>query len=115
MKINNNTGLIMNNENVVLRDCEENHFGKPGIEHGFHPHKEHPPIPPIGMGHPHPPGRRNDLRLEFDGEDVELFKKILGDEDSALAVMQIITQSPPEMQVIIYQIVNYMKEVEVWE
>lgn len=72
----------------------------------FNDHK--PPMPPV---HPVPPHeRRAMLQIEFDDQDMALFQKAFGDEDTAAAAADILREAPPEIQVLALQLIDMMKE-----
>ncbi|WP_394980017.1 hypothetical protein [Candidatus Allofournierella excrementavium] len=55
-----------------------------------------PPVPPHL--------RKNLLDIELDTLDMELLQKIFGDEDTTAAAVHIIKEAPPEIQIIILQL-----------
>lgn len=78
------------------------------IEGGF-PMREHwgP-----GPGRPMPPHeRKRSMRVEFDEGDLDLLKKVFGDEDTAEAAAEIISESPPEIQILAIQLMKMIEEV----
>lgn len=68
----------------------------------------HPPAGPIP-----PHERRALLRLEFDARDWAALREIFGDEDTARAAAAIITEAPPEIQLLALQLLDLIiEEVE---
>lgn len=63
----------------------------------------HPPMP-VGPVPPHE--RRALLHLEFDERDWTALREIFGDEDTANAAAAIITEAPPEIQILALQILK---------
>ena len=57
------------------------------------------------------------IRVEFEESDFELFRKLFSNEDSAAAALRIVSSAPPEIQVIMYQLMilirKFMSEEEV--
>ena len=66
--------------------------------HSKHPH---PPIPPH---------ERKDLRIDFI-RDKELIETIFEDEDTAKAVIDIITTSPTEIQIVLKVVLDLYNKV----
>ena len=63
--------------------------------------------------HPHlpiPPHERKDLKIDFK-QDEELLKEIFGDNDTAKAVVDIITTSPTEIQIVLKVVINLYNKV----
>lgn len=59
------------------------------------------------LGGPIPPHERKSLiSIEFDESDWELFKVVFEDEDEAYAAMQVILKAPPEIQIIMAQLIE---------
>lgn len=58
-----------------------------------------------------PHERKNILRIEFDESEWALFKEVFGDEDTAFAAMGIIEGAPPEIQILVIQLLDIIKEV----
>lgn len=59
-----------------------------------------------------PPHERNAfMHIEFDETDWALLKEVFGDEDTALAAVEIIRESPPEIQILAIQLMNIIEEV----
>lgn len=69
--------------------------------------KEHRP----SCKHMPPHERKALLHIEFDEEDWNLLQEIFGDEDTAIAVAEIIKESPPEIQILAVQLINLIEEV----
>ena len=60
------------------------------------------PIPP-----PMPPHLSHAaIRLEFDEHDWETLCAVFGDEDTASTAVQIIHRAPPEMKILVFQLIN---------
>lgn len=74
---------------------------KPHPKHPEGPHPKHPPIPPH---------EGKDLKIEF-SNDIELLKEIFGDDDTAKAVIDIITASPTEIQVVLKVVIDLYSKV----
>ena len=66
-----------------------------------HPHPKHPPIPPH---------ERKDLKIDFK-QDEELLEEIFGDDDTAKAVVDIITTSPTEIQIVLKVVIDLYSKV----
>ena len=59
-----------------------------------------------------PPHERKALmHIEFDEADWALLKEVFGDEDTALAAVEIIKGAPPEIQILAIQLMNIIEEV----
>lgn len=58
-----------------------------------------------------PHERKNILRIEFDESEWGIFKEVFGDEDTAFAAMEIIEGAPPEIQILVIQLLDIIKEV----
>lgn len=57
------------------------------------------------------PHERNALiHIEFEDSDWDLLRKIFEDEDTAMAAVEIISNSPPEIQVLAIQLIYLIKE-----
>lgn len=69
--------------------------------HPKHPHPKHPPIPPH---------ERKDLKIDFK-QDEGLLKEIFGDDDTAKAVIDIITTSPTEIQIVLKVVIDLYSKV----
>ena len=78
--------------------------------------KPHPKQPhPEGTDHKHPhppipPHERKDLKIDFK-QDEELLKEIFGDDDTAKAVVDIITTSPTEIQIVLKVVIDLYSKV----
>lgn len=59
-----------------------------------------------------PPHERKALmHVEFDEDDWSLLKEVFGDEDTAIAAAEIIMEAPPEIQILVIQLMNIIGEV----
>jgi len=58
-----------------------------------------------------PHERKSMLHIEFDDNDWALLKEVFGDEDTAVAAVEIIRDAPPEIQILAVQLINIIKEV----
>lgn len=76
------------------------HLHPEGPDHK-HPHPKHPPIPPH---------ERKDLKIDFK-QDEGLLKEIFGDDDTAKAVIDIITTSPTEIQIVLKVVIDLYSKV----
>lgn len=78
-------------------------------------HLEHKHIVHESEGRVHipPHERKNLLQLQFDEKDMHLFEKIFGDEDTAYAAADIISNAPPEIKILSIQLLKMIEEVEV--
>jgi len=75
-----------------------------GCLHKMHKHS--------GLGRHTPPHERKTLmHVEFDEDDWSLLKEVFGDEDTAVAAAEIIMEAPPEIQILVIQLMNIIKEV----
>lgn len=67
--------------------------------------------------HPTPPMpphvRRQTLRIAFEDKDFAVFQEVFGDEDTAGAAMDIICGAPPEIQILVLQILYMIEKEEV--
>lgn len=64
------------------------------------------------VGRPIPPHERKELmHIVFDENDWELFQMVYGDDDEAAAAMQVIMKAPPEIQIVMAQLIALYKEV----
>ena len=59
-----------------------------------------------------PHERKALLHVEFDDKDWSLLQEVFGDEDTAMAAAEIIHEAPPEIQIVAYQLMNLIKEVD---
>ena len=65
-----------------------------------------------GPGRHMPPHERKALmHVEFDENDWNLLKEVFGDEDTAVAASEIILEAPPEIQILVIQLINIIEEV----
>ncbi len=85
----------------------ENKKNGRGLEGGIHMMHEHK----WPERHIPPHERKALMHIEFDEADRILFKKIFGDEDTALAAAEIIKEAPPEIQILAVQLMNIIEEV----
>lgn len=83
-----------------VSDEKPNHSKHPHLE-GPHPKHPHPPIPPH---------ERKDLKIDFK-QDEGLLKEIFGDDDTAKAVIDIITTSPTEIQIVLKVVIDLYSKV----
>lgn len=51
------------------------------------------------------------MHVEFDEYDWSLLKEVFGDEDTAIAAAEIIMEAPPEIQILVIQLMNIIEEV----
>lgn len=59
-----------------------------------------------------PPHERKALiHLEFEEEDMQLFRCIYENEDDMNAAVQVLKDAPPEIQVLAVQLIHFIKEV----
>ena len=59
-----------------------------------------------------PPHERKSLmHVAFDETDWNLLRTVFGDEDTASAAAEIITEAPPEIQILAIQLINIIEEV----
>lgn len=81
---------------------------KNGFEGGtIHIMRENKPI-----GRPMPPHERKALmRIVFDENDWKLFQLVYEDDDEAAAAMQVIMNAPPEIQILMAQLIDLYEEV----
>lgn len=77
------------------------------------PHPKHPHLEGPGHKHPHPPippHERKDLKIDFK-QDEALLKEIFGDDDTAKAVIDIMTTSPTEIQIVLKVVIDLYSKV----
>ena len=60
---------------------------------------------------PHHPNHRGILRLEFSEQDQRIFEEVFGNHDEAAAALDIISNAPPEIQILAVQILKMIEEV----
>lgn len=73
----------------------------------IHMMKEH-----RGISKHMPPHERKALmNVEFDEGDWSLLKQVFGDEDTAMAAIEIIKAAPPEIQILAIQLMNIIEGV----
>ncbi len=69
---------------------------------------------PEDMRHPapHMPPhlRQQMIRIEFEEKDLAVFQEAFGDEDTAMAAMDILYEAPPEIQVLAIQILHMIEK-----
>ena len=64
--------------------------------------------------HPVPPHmRRQTLRIAFDDKDLTVFQDAFGDEDTAVAAMDILCGAPPEIQILAIQILHMIEKGDI--
>lgn len=68
--------------------------------------------PKLPLRHIIPPHERKAMmHIEFDDNDWMILKEVFGDEDTAVAAVDIIRNAPPEIQILAVQLINIIKEV----
>lgn len=78
-----------------------------GMEGGLHiMHKHNSP-----GRHMLPHERKTLMHVELDENDWNLLKEVFGDEDTAIAASEIIMEAPPEIQILVIQLMNIIEEV----
>lgn len=81
------------------------------IQHDLH-HEMEPLRPPVHRGAPpHQPNHRGIMRLEFSEQDQRIFEEVFGNPDEAAAALDIISNAPPEIQILAIQILKMIEEV----
>lgn len=61
--------------------------------------------------HPVPPHERKGMiTLQFDESDWKIFQEAFGDEDTAAAAVEIVHGAPPEIQVLVAQVLNMIEK-----
>lgn len=81
------------------------------IQHDLH-HGQEPVRHPIHRGvPPHHPNHRGIMRLEFSEQDQRIFEEVFGNHDEAAAALDIISNAPPEIQILAVQILKMIEEV----
>ena len=88
-------------------DKQTNRKNESALEGGIHMMHEHR----SPGGHIPPHERRALIHIEFDEADWTLLKEVFGDEDTALAALEIIKEAPPEIQILAVQLMNIIEEV----
>jgi len=58
-----------------------------------------------------PHERKALIHIDFSSDDMNLFKRIYGDEDEAAAAVQVLMDAPPEIQIVAAQLISLIKEV----
>lgn len=81
------------------------------IQHDLR-HGPEPVHPPIHRGlPPHHPNHRGILRLDFSEQDQRIFEEVFGNPDEAAAALDIISNAPPEIQILAVQVLKMIEEV----
>lgn len=83
------------------RTSDKPHSKHPESTVHKHHHPKHPPIPPH---------ERKNLKIDFK-QDEELLKEIFGDDDTAKAVVDIITTSPTEIQIVLKVVIDLYSKI----
>lgn len=78
-----------------------------GMEGGLQMMHEHSSL----RRHMPPHERKSLMHVEFDEGDWCLLKEVFGDEDTAVAAAEIIMEAPPEIQILVIQLMNIIEEV----
>lgn len=61
--------------------------------------------------HPVPPHERKGMiSLQFDENDWKVFKDAFGDEDTAAAAVEIVYGAPPEIQILVAQVLGMIEK-----
>jgi hypothetical protein len=89
-----NIFLNTNNTNEPRRGVHDTHESKLASRHIVPPHE-----------------RKAMMHIEFDNSDWLLLKEVFGDEDTTAAAVDIISNAPPEIQILAIQLINIIKEV----
>ncbi len=55
------------------------------------------------------------IHIDFSADDMTLFKHIYGDEDEAAAAVQVLMDAPPEIQILVAQLISLIEEVAQYE
>lgn len=77
------------------------------MEGGLHIMHKH-----SGPGRHIPPHERKALmHVEFNEDDWNILKEVFVDEDTAVAAAEIIIEAPPEIQILVIQLMNIIEEV----
>ena len=84
-----------------ISDEKQHHHHKERLHEGPH-HKKPPPPVPLH--------ERRDLKIDFISNK-ELIEVIFGDEDTAKAVIDIITTSPTEIQIVLKVVLDLYNKV----
>ncbi|MEQ2605183.1 hypothetical protein [Dorea longicatena] len=79
-------------------------FNEGGTGHMMKAHK------PLGK-HSSPHERKALIHIDFSDDDMTLFKHIYGDDDEAVAAIQVLMDAPPEIQIIAAQLISLIEEV----
>ena len=87
----------------IINGPEREHEGFRPMRHVHHIRPE-PPIPPHE--------RKGMYRIELDADDWELFTEVFDDEDTPQAAVETILDAPPEIQIIVIQLVSIIKLVK---
>lgn len=71
-------------------------------------------VPPPHAPEPHPPvpphERRRMFQIEMSEKDIEILTAVFHDEDTVSAAVEIICNAPPEIQVLVIQILKMIEE-----
>lgn len=90
--------IAKNNTTTYVK--EEKNMNKQTMEHFEHKLK-----------HPIPPHRRKGMiEIQFDEMDWEVFKNVFGSEDEANAAFGIINGAPPEIQILVAQLLTQIEK-----
>lgn len=79
---------------------EENHMTEHITEHAVHRPKHHIP----------PHERKGMISLQFDERDWNIFNEVFGDEDTARAAVDIVHGAPPEIQILVAQVLEMIEK-----
>ena len=100
---------IISNYNTTPHELPEEdipHAHMPFL-HAMRPPVPHPPHPP------HPPHEgRCMFQIEMSEKDVEILTDVFHDEDTVSAAVGIIHNAPPEIQVLVIQILKMIEETK---
>lgn len=62
-----------------------------------------------------PHERRSLIHIDFTDADIAIFQQIYGNEDEAMAAMQVLLDAPPEIQILATQLIDIIQEVNGYE
>ena len=65
--------------------------------------------------HLSPHDRKALIHIDFTDADITLFQQIYGNEDEAMAAMQVLLDAPPEIQILATQLIDIIQEVNGYE
>lgn len=88
------------NIKTTIHVKEEVRMNEQKAEHFARIHK--PPVPPHE--------RRSILSIQFDEADWSVFKNAFGNEDEASAAIGIIHRAPPEIQILVAQLLTQIEK-----